>query len=299
MRRRQCGASHRAGERDQWCAPRRLRLRPPEKLPPHQGLHRRERPPARSRVCGRCDHGAHAHQGHCADPRYIQGQVRWRHRRGLHRGLRRAQRLRRHARWRDRRLALVGAGQRVARLHFLQAEQPGHFFAQPRHRRAAHRRPLRRLEFISRRGSGRTTHSREGVSSPCWSPDGQSICYVSSEDGPARLYRISAMGGAAQRIATTGVYNATEPDWSPDGKWIAFTTQRGEFEICVVPASGGEVQSLVPGQDPTWAPNSRTIMFSKRGRGGPLSLSLLDVPTKRVKDVPLNLGNCSQPAWAR
>ncbi|NDA68654.1 MAG: hypothetical protein EBY09_18810 [Verrucomicrobia bacterium] len=84
-----------------------------------------------------------------------------------------------------------------------------------------------------------------------------------------------------------------------DGKWIAFTTQRGEFEICVVPASGGEVQSLVPGQDPTWAPNSRTIMFSKRGRGGPLSLSLLDVPTKRVKDVPLNLGNCSQPAWAR
>lgn len=152
---------------------------------------------------------------------------------------------------------------------------------------------------IQGRGLQQLTNAREGVSSPCWSPDGQTICYVSSDDGPAQLYRISAHGGTPQRIRTTGVFNATEPDWSPDGKTITFTTQRGDFEICIVPAGGGEVQSIVAGQDPTWAPNSRTIMFSKRGRGGPMSLSLLDVPTKRVKDVPLNLGNCSQPAWAR
>lgn len=153
---------------------------------------------------------------------------------------------------------------------------------------------------IHGRGLQQLTRSREGVSSPCWSPDGQTLCYVSSDDGPAQLYRIGANGGATQRIRTTGVFIATEPDWSPDGKTIAFTTQRGgDFEICIVPASGGDVQSLGPGQDPTWAPNSRTLMFSKRGRGGPLSLSLLDAPTKRVKDVPLNLGNCSQPTWAR
>jgi len=152
---------------------------------------------------------------------------------------------------------------------------------------------------IHGRGLQQLTRSREGVSSPCWSPDGQSICYVSNDDGPALLYRIGANGGAPQRIRTVGVYNATEPDWSPDGKWIAFTTQRGGFEVCVVPAAGGDAQSLVSGQDPVWAPNSRTLMFCKRGRGGPLSLSLLDVPTKRVKDVPLKFGNCSQPAWAR
>lgn len=153
---------------------------------------------------------------------------------------------------------------------------------------------------IHGRGLQQLTRSREGVASPCWSPDGQTICYVSSDDGPAQLYRIGANGGAAQRIRTTGVFNATEPDWSPDGKWIAVTTQRGGgFEICTVPAAGGDAQSLGTGQDATWAPNSRTLMFCKRGRGGPLSLSLLDVPTKRVKDVPLNLGNCSQPTWAR
>jgi TolB protein len=153
---------------------------------------------------------------------------------------------------------------------------------------------------IHGRGLQQLTQAREGASSPTWSPDGQTLCYVSSDDGPAQLYRISASGGAPQRLRTVGVYNATEPDWSPDGKWIAFTTQRGGgFEVCVVPAAGGEAQSLVSGQDPSWAPNSRTLMFCKRGRGGPLTLSLLDVPTKRVKDVALNLGNCSQPAWAR
>ena len=155
---------------------------------------------------------------------------------------------------------------------------------------------------IRGRGLQQLTHSREGggVASPCWSPDGQTICYVSSDDGSAQLYRIGSNGGAPQRIRTVGVYNATEPDWSPDGKWINFTTQRGaNFEICLVPAAGGDVQSLATGQDATWAPNSRTLMFCKRGKGGPLTLSLLDVPTKRVKDVPLNLGNCSQPTWAR
>jgi len=160
-------------------------------------------------------------------------------------------------------------------------------------------RPDLYVADIQGRGLQQLTRSREGASCPCWSPDGQWICYVSNDEGAALLYRIPAQGGAPQRIRTTGVYNATEPDWSPDGKTIAFTTQGGGFEICVVPAGGGEVKRLCAGQDPTWAPNSRTIMFNKRGRGGPMSLSLLDVPTKRVKDVPLNLGNCSQPAWAR
>ena len=100
---------------------------------------------------------------------------------------------------------------------------------------------------IRGRGLQQLTHSREGggVASPCWSPDGQTICYVSSDDGSAQLYRIGSNGGAPQRIRTVGVYNATEPDWSPDGKWINFTTQRGaNFEICLVPAAGGDVQSL-------------------------------------------------------
>ncbi len=143
------------------------------------------------------------------------------------------------------------------------------------------------------------TFTREGASSPCWSPDGQWICYTSREAGPAQLYRVPAAGGAAQLIRTAGAPNATEPDWSPDGKTIVFTSQVGGFQIFTVPAAGGAPEFMCAGEDPCWAQNSRTVIFAKRRADQTYLLQLLDVPTKQVKDIPLRLGNCSQPAWAR
>jgi TolB protein len=146
------------------------------------------------------------------------------------------------------------------------------------------------------------THTREDESSPCWSPDGKWICYAAKINERRALWKISADGGEPQRIATSGVSNPSEPDWSPDGKWIVFTTQyAGGFNICVVPAQGGTATVLVNGEDPSWAPNSRTVVFAQR-KGGNRILSLLDVPTKQVKDVSRVSGSNSsnsQPSWAR
>lgn len=150
------------------------------------------------------------------------------------------------------------------------------------------------------RNPRQVTFTREGASSPCWSPDGQWICYTSREAGPAQLYRVPAAGGAAQRIATIGAPNTTEPDWSPDGKTLVFTSQvGGGFQIFTVPAAGGSAEFMCAGEDPCWARNSRTVIFAKRRADQSYSLQLLDVPTKQVKLIPLPLGNCSQPAWAR
>jgi len=144
----------------------------------------------------------------------------------------------------------------------------------------------------------RLTKSPEDESSPCWSPDGQWICFATKIKERRMLCKVPASGGPAQRIPTVGVLNPTEPDWSPDGKWIAFTAQMGSFEICVVPSQGGNVTELVAGADPSWAPNSRTLVFV-RGRYSD-RLSLLDVPTKQFKDVArLSSGVNSQPSWAR
>jgi TolB protein len=112
------------------------------------------------------------------------------------------------------------------------------------------------------------------------------------------LCKISASGGAVQRITTSGVSNPTEPDWSPDGKWIVFTAQMGGFEICVVPAAGGTATVLVSGEDPSWAPNSRTVVMVRR-QGSHRTLSLLDVPTKQTKDITRLSGSNSQPSWAK
>ncbi|MDB6064801.1 MAG: Translocation protein TolB [Pedosphaera sp.] len=145
------------------------------------------------------------------------------------------------------------------------------------------------------------TSTREDESSPCWSADGRWICFASKIEGRRGLFKVPVEGGATQRIPTSGVSNPSEPDWSPDGKWIVFTAQMGGFEICVVPAGGGSATILTAGEDPSWAPNSRTVVFARRS-GGNRVLSLLDVPTKQVKDVSRVSGSNSsnsQPSWAK
>lgn len=149
-------------------------------------------------------------------------------------------------------------------------------------------------------GSGllQLTKTREDESSPCWSPDGRTICFSSRASGRSALYTISASGGEPKRLMTAGVSNATEPDWSPDGKTIVFTSLMGDFNICTVPATGGTATVVTSGEDPSWAANSRTVIFARRV-GGKRVLSLLDVPSKRVKDIKQTAGSSSQPAWAR
>jgi TolB protein len=142
------------------------------------------------------------------------------------------------------------------------------------------------------------TSSPEDESSPCWSPDGQWICFATKIRSRRVLAKVPADGGAVQRIPTSGVSNPTDPDWSPDGKWIAFTSQMGDFNICVVPAGGGTATVLVPGQHPSWSPNSRTLVLN-RDTGWRQTLSVLDVMTKQVKDIGRISGNDSQPAWAK
>ena len=152
-------------------------------------------------------------------------------------------------------------------------------------------------------GSGlkQLTTTREAEFSPCWSPDGKTICFGSRDRGATLLFTIPASGGTMRQLATTGSPTPTEPDWSPDGKWIAFTSQTRTFQICIVAANGGrggEAIPLVEGEDPSWAPNSRALLFC-RGRDHAKQLSLLDVPTKQVKTLARILESNSQPSWAK
>ena len=147
--------------------------------------------------------------------------------------------------------ARVDARPPGAVLHQLCPQQSGHFLSQPVERPAAGDRRLFRLNtsaavspdgskvamILSKSGSPnvwvcdasgtdlkRLTKGIED-SSPCWSPNGEWICFAAKIN--SRRVAGQSAGGrrGAQRMSTSGVPNPTEPDWSPDGKWIAFTSQ--------------------------------------------------------------------------
>ena len=146
------------------------------------------------------------------------------------------------------------------------------------------------------------TKTREDESSPCWSPNGDRICYAGRPDRRS-LFLISANGGQPTRLNTGGFPNPSEPDWSPDGRTIIYTSQRtGGFDLAITEVQTGRSELLVEGEDPSWAANSRTVIFTRRvgkGNNEKRVLSLLDVPTKRVKDTPQISGSRSQPSWAK
>lgn len=63
--------------------------------------------------------------------------------------------------------------------------------------------------------------------SPVWSPDGDTIAFVTGDqDAPATFdVYVMSPGGTASRLAAHAGFDAM-PVWSPDGAWIAFASDR-------------------------------------------------------------------------
>jgi Tol biopolymer transport system component len=115
---------------------------------------------------------------------------------------------------------------------------------------------------------------------PSWSPDGQTIIYLSTNFNTPfyEIYSIHPNGSDETRL-THNKYSEEGPQaWSPDGKKIVFTYEDGEKgdyinrRICVMDVDGSERKCITEGPTddyPRWSPDGKKIVFESERDGLP------------------------------
>ena len=138
--------------------------------------------------------------------------------------------------------------------------------------------PHRSYRLIVADADGENPHvvmqSNEPLMSPSWSPDGQSLAYVSFEGRLPSVYVQLLKTGERQRVsARAGVNQA--PAWSPDGKKLALTlsTRDGNLDIYVMDIATQALTRITddPGIDtePQWSKDGQSLYFTSDRAGGP------------------------------
>jgi TolB protein len=146
----------------------------------------------------------------------------------------------------------------------------------------------------------RLTNGLAVDTSPSFSPDGSQIVFNSDRGGAPQLYVMNADGSGVRRISF-GSGRYTAPVWSPDGHLIAFVKQQGQsFSVGVMAPDGSGERLLTTSyfaDEPTWAPNSRVIMFERKMGDGASRLWTVDVTGHIQKEAPYPVSG-SDPAWS-
>lgn len=159
---------------------------------------------------------------------------------------------------------------------------------------------------LSSQKSKRLTNDEAIDTSPCYSPDGTQVVFNSDRGGKKQLYVMRSDGQQVRRISFgEGVY--ATPVWSPDGEWIAFTkVEKGQFFIGLMRPDGSDERLIAEGflvEGPTWAPNSRLLIFynqerwGKNGGGGKARLYTIHVSGRHKKVIPTPEDG-TDPAWS-
>lgn len=122
---------------------------------------------------------------------------------------------------------------------------------------------------------------------PSWSHDGQFIYFASDRTGRYEIWRLPAAGGEPTEVTHDGGFAAFE---APDGKALYYAKTKfpnpdlwqtdGVTEKPISPA-------IRPGTWASWAVNGTKIYFVQQGPGNVATLSEVDMPRQKMRQITL------------
>jgi Tol biopolymer transport system component len=143
-----------------------------------------------------------------------------------------------------------------------------------------------------------------------WSPDGQSLAFVSNATGDDEIYLFTLDGGALVNLTKNPLANDFLPVWSPDGQSIAFVSDREgreaalqelEQDIFVMASDGSQVTRLTEseGRDtsPNWSPDGCQIAFVSE-RDGNFEVYVMNADGSDPVRLTRSAGYEWSPTWA-
>ncbi|WP_229253762.1 DPP IV N-terminal domain-containing protein [Dyadobacter sp. NIV53] len=155
-------------------------------------------------------------------------------------------------------------------------------------------------------------------SNPVWSPDGNTIAFLTDRSGAMNLW-IHDVKTGKQEILVKLDYDLNYPAWSPDGTKIAYyqadgknSWGRGTLQILDVKTGKTEKahESVFVPSQPSWSPDGKTIALSslevsssrfREGINKILLVSLDKKPDRYVSPVPdrsLGMRAKNGPSWS-
>lgn len=137
--------------------------------------------------------------------------------------------------------------------------------------------------------------------SPRWSPDGNSVAWVSARTKNQEILLVRADGKEIKRLTNDTAFD-NNPSWSPDGKKIAFaSTRSGNLEIYSMNADGSDVRRLTnhPRMDywPVWSPDGKKIAFTSN-RDGNYEIYVMNADGSEQRNLTRHAAQDNFATWS-